>query len=232
MSSWNCHWQKRLATFTLLLAFGLTGSPSLIARAPGVQADTSAIALATSSPSEGRYKISARESHFIVRAFAGGLLSALAHDHTIAIRDFTGEARFTYGTVEPASLQLTIKANSLAVMDKVSDSDRQKIEDTMRREVLEVDNYPDIVFRSTGISASRIDEGKYQTKISGDLTLHGTTRSVAFDANVTFYAASLRAQGQFTVRQSDFGVKPVSAAGGTIKVKNELKLSFDLVANR
>ena len=34
------------------------------------------------------------------------------------------------------------------------------------------------------------------------------------------------------MRQSDFGIKPVSAAGGTIKVKNELKLSFDLVANR
>jgi len=232
MLSWNHYAQIRLATFALLLAFGLTGSPALIASVRVVQADSFAVAPASPSPAEGRYKVSARESHFIVRAFAGGLLSALAHDHTIAIRDFTGEARFTYGTVEPASLQLTIKSNSLAVMDKVSDSDRQKIEDTMRREVLDVDQYPDIVFRSTGISASRIDEGKYQTKISGDLTLHGTTRAVTFDANVTFYAASLRAQGQFVVRQSDFGIKPVSAGGGTIKVKNELKLSFDLVANR
>jgi polyisoprenoid-binding protein YceI len=185
-----------------------------------------------SAPSEGIYKVSASQSRFTVRAFAGGLLSALAHDHTISIREFTGEARFTYGAVEPASLQLTIKSASLAVTDKVSDSDRKKIEDTMRSEVLEVDKHPVITFKSTSISASRVDEGKYQTKISGDLTLHGTTRSVTFDAFVTFYEASLKAQGQFAIKQSNYGIKPVSVAGGTIKVKDELKFSFDIVANR
>ncbi len=167
-----------------------------------------------------------------MRAFAGGLLSALAHDHTISIREFTGEARFTYGTVEPASLQLTIKAASLAVTDKVSDSDRKKIEDTMRGEVLEVDKHPEIIFKSTNVNASRVDEGKYQAKITGDLTLHGTTRSVTFDAFVTFYEASLQAKGQFAIKQSNYGIKPVSVAGGTIKVKDELKFSFDIVANR
>ena len=184
------------------------------------------------APSEGVYKVSASQSRFTVRAFAGGLLSALAHDHTISIRQFTGEARFTYGTVEPASLQLTIKSASLAVTDKVSDSDRKKIEDTMRGEVLEVDKHPEITFKSTSISASWVDEGKYQTKISGDLTLHGTTRNVTFDAFVTFYEASLKAQGQFAIKQSNYGIKPVSVAGGTIKVKDELKFSFDIVANR
>ncbi len=187
---------------------------------------------AADAPAEGVYKVSASQSRFTVRAFAGGLLSALAHDHTISIREFTGEARFTYGTVEPASLQFTIKSASLAVTDKVSDSDRKKIEDTMRGEVLEVDKHPEITFKSTSISASRVDEGKYQTKISGDLTLHGTTRNVTFDAFVTFYEASLKAQGQFAIKQSSYGIKPVSVAGGTIKVKDELKFSFDIVANR
>src|SRR5262249_58414810 len=37
-------------------------------------------------PESGRYKIDASQSRFIVRAFAGGFLSALAHHHTIAIR--------------------------------------------------------------------------------------------------------------------------------------------------
>jgi polyisoprenoid-binding protein YceI len=184
------------------------------------------------APDEARYKVSASQSRFTVRAFAGGLLSALAHDHTISIREFTGEARFTYGAVEPASLQLTIKADSLAVTDKVSEGDRKKIEDTMRAEVLEVDKHPEITFKSTSISASRVDEGKYQTKISGDLTLHGTTRNITFDTFVTFYEASLRAQGQFSIKQSSYGIKPVSVAGGTIKVKDELKFSFDIVANR
>ncbi len=224
MPSWKSHSRIRLATFALLLAFALPFSPSLI--------DTLAAHTASSPPSEGQYKISARESRFIVRAFAGGLLSALAHDHTIAIREFSGEARFTFVTVEPASLQLTIKADSLEVMDKVSEGDRNRIEDTMRSEVLEVDRYPEIVFRSTSVSASLIDGAKHQTKITGELTLHGVTRPLTMDASVTFYEASLRAQGQFVLRQSDFGIKPVSVAGGTVKVKNELKFSFDIVANR
>lgn len=232
MRNRNNHRRMQLAAFALFMAFGWPVAPAITQRAAAMQAAAGTAIITAPRFSEGRYKVNARESQFIVRAFAGGLFSALAHDHTIAIRDFSGEARFTYGTVEPASLQLTIKSASLAVMDKVSDSDRQKIEDTMRREVLAVDQYPDIVFRSTSVSASRIEEGKYQTKISGDLTLHGTTRAITMDANVTFYEASLRAQGQFTVRQSDFGIKQVSVAGGTVKVKNELKLAFNIVANR
>ena len=34
----------------------------------------------------------------------------------------------------------------------------------------------------------------------------------------------------FALRQSEFKIKPVSAAGGTIKVKDELKFSFEIVA--
>ena len=55
---------------------------------------------------------------------------------------------------------------------------------------------------------------------------------MTFDAFVTFYESSLRAQGQFAIRQSNYGIKPVSVAAGTIKVKDELKFSFDIVANR
>jgi hypothetical protein len=35
--------------------------------------------------------------------------------------------------------------------------------------------------------------------------------------------------GRATLRQTDFGIKPVSAAGGTVKVKNELEIDFHIV---
>jgi polyisoprenoid-binding protein YceI len=183
--------------------------------------------------SEGRYKINAGQSRFTVRALVGGLLSAVAgHDHTIAIRDFYGAAQFTYGSVTPAALQFTVKADSLAVTDKVSESDRNQIQTTMRNEVLDVNSYPEITFKSTGITATRLEEGKYETRISGDLTLHGTTRPLTINAAVTFYATSLHADGQFALRQTEYGIKPVSVAGGTIKVKDELRFSFHIVAER
>jgi polyisoprenoid-binding protein YceI len=178
-----------------------------------------------------RYRIDSEQSKFMVHAFAAGFLSAFAHDHNIAIREFTGEAEFTYGTVQPASLRMTIKADSLSVTDKVSASDRQKIEGTMRDDVLEVTKYPEIVFKSTGVTASKTGEGQYQAKISGELTLHGVTRPLTINAQLEFGDKTLHTHGAFAVKQSSFDIKPVSVAGGTIKVKDELKFSFDIVAH-
>jgi polyisoprenoid-binding protein YceI len=178
-----------------------------------------------------RYRIDAGESRFTVKAFAGGLLSAFAHDHNIAIRDFSGEADFTYGTVQPASLRITIKAGSLSLTDKVSSADRQKIEETMRDEVLEITKYPDIVFKSTGVTANKTGDGQYQARISGELNLHGVTRPLTINAQLEFGDKTLRARGGFAVKQSSFEIKPVSVAGGTVKVKDELKFSFDIVAH-
>ena len=180
---------------------------------------------------EARYRIDSGESRFAVKAFAGGFLSAFAHDHNIAIKDFSGEADFTYGTVQPASLRMTIKAASLAVTDKVSANDRQKIEGTMRDDVLEITKYPEIVFKSTGITATKSGNGQFQARISGELTLHGVTKPLGMTAQLEFGDKSLRARGGFSVKQSSFDIKPVSVAGGTIKVKDELKFSFDIVAH-
>ncbi|HSB09393.1 MAG TPA: YceI family protein [Blastocatellia bacterium] len=187
--------------------------------------------IAQSPGPSARYKLDAGQSRFLVKAFAGGFLSAFAHDHTIAIRDFSGHADFTYGTVEPASLEMTIKAASLEVTDKVSASDRQKIEGTMRDEVLEVSKYPEIVFKSNGVNANKIGEGKYQARISGELTLHGVTRPSNINAELEFGDRILRAKGAFTIKQTTFSIKPVSIAGGTVKVKDELKFTFDVVAH-
>ena len=178
-----------------------------------------------------RYRIDPAQSKFIVRAFAGGFLSAFAHDHTISIREFEGETDFTFGTVEPASLLMTIKAASLTVTDKISATDRQKIEGAMRDEVLEVSKYPEIAFKSSSVSASKTSEGHYQARIAGEVTLHGVTRPLTMTAQLEFGDKLMRAQGSFTLKQSSFGIKPVSVAGGTIKVKDELKFTFDIVAH-
>lgn len=183
------------------------------------------------SASGARYKIDASRSRFIVRAFAGGFLSALAHDHTISISEFDGETDFTYGTVEPASLEITIKAGSLAVTDKISDKDRLKIESTMRDEVLEVSKYPEIRFKSNSVSATKTGDAQYQARITGEITLHGVSRQLTIPAQLEFGDKVLHAKGTFALKQSSFGIKPVSVAGGTIKVKDELRFTFDIVSN-
>lgn len=179
-----------------------------------------------------RYTINVRASRFTVRAFASGVLSAFGHSPTIAIRDLTGEVQVNQDKLEESSLRLAIKAASLEVADNVSDKDRREIDRQMHDDVLEVSQFPQIVYECSRLSATKIAEGQYQVTLDGDLTLHGVTRSQPVSARVTVSGDQLTAFGDFTVHQSDYEIKLVSAMGGALKVKDEVKGSFNIVARK
>jgi polyisoprenoid-binding protein YceI len=176
----------------------------------------------------GRYRIDPAENRIVVRAFAAGLFSAFAHDHTIAPRDFDGAVVIDEGGA--ASVRFTVRAASLSVIDKISDSDRRDIEATMRGQVLETKNFPEIVFESTRVDARANPDGSYQLRIAGRLTLHGVTRELSFAADVSVEAGRLRARGRVPLLQTDYKITPVSIFGGTVRVKDEVEVSFDVAA--
>src|SRR5262249_12625580 len=122
--------------------------------------------------------------------------------------------------------------SGLELQDDVNAKDQQEIERLMRDEVLETARYPEIVFATTGVSGNKLGDTMYRLKITGNLNLHGVTNPCVMDAQVWVMPDSLRAQGEFPLRQTDYRIKLVSAAGGTIKVKDELKFSFDIVAGK
>jgi polyisoprenoid-binding protein YceI len=179
-----------------------------------------------------RYLIEGRRSTFKVRAFAAGLLSALGHNPTIAIPDFEGEVVFNPDAVEQSSLKMVIHAASLAVADDIRERDRMEINRTMQQEVLESDSFPEIVYECSQMSVTKTGEGQYAVTLNGELTLHGVTRRHTASACISAIGETLRASGDLCIRQSDYEIRPVSAVGGTIKLKDELKLSFDIYARK
>ncbi len=186
--------------------------------------------MSQNAPAIVRYVLDAGQSTFTVQAFATGLLAGLGHNPTIGIGDFTGEAHFVPGTFADASVHAVARTGSLEVIGDVKEKDRQEMERTMLGEVLDVSRYPEAAFQSTSITTTRIVEGRYKARIVGDLTLHGVTRKgLWITGQLTLSEGTLRAQGEFTLKQTDYGIKPVSVAAGTLKLKDELKLSFDLV---
>lgn len=179
------------------------------------------------------YRVDAGRSRFTVQAFAEGLLSSFGHNPVIGIRDFEGEVEFVPGTLEGARVRVKIQAASLATVDEAKEKDRPEIDRMMREDALEVSNYPEVVFESTTVTASRVKEGLYRARVIGNLTLHGVTQpNLWIQAEVTFKDDALRARGDFSIRQSDYKIKPVTAVGGMLKVKNELKFKFDIVASK
>ncbi len=101
----------------------------------------------------------------------------------------------------------------------------------MREEVLATAKDHDINFNSPNVAVTRLGEGRYRARIIGDLLLHGVTQSnLWITAQVNISGDTLRAKGEFPLKQTDYKIKLVSVAGGTLKVKNELKCSFDVAA--
>jgi polyisoprenoid-binding protein YceI len=73
----------------------------------------------------------------------------------------------------------------------------------------------------TGTTATSDD--RYQ--VTGELSLHGTTRSIT----VPVMLEKGRYIGSTRLKQTDFGITPVRIAGGTVKVKDEVEMSFEVV---
>ncbi len=152
-----------------------------------------------------------------VRVYKAGLFSAFGHDHEIAAPVAGGAVDLGAHTVE-----LRVNATALRVHDRdVSEKDRGEIQKTMLGpEVLDSENYPEIVFRSTAAEP----EGADGWRVRGTLTLHGESHSVVVE---------VRKQGEhYTgsthLQQTEFGIRPVKAAGGTVRVKDEVRIDFDI----
>jgi polyisoprenoid-binding protein YceI len=205
-------------------------NPKLAIRGERVTETTGAKMSATGSAVH--YLIDSPMSRFTVRAFATGLFSSLGHNPTIAIRGYTGEAQFVPENLQQAFVRISVQSASLEVTDEVSQKDRAEIESKMREEVLETSIYPEIVFESSLISPNKMGENQYTVNVFGKLTLHGITRNETIYAQVSLTGDTLRAYGEVSLKQTDYGIKLVSVAGGTLKVKDEVKLSFDVTARK
>ena len=181
---------------------------------------------------EATYLFDATTSRITVRVFAAGLLSAFGHSPTLTFRDLAGEARFDPAHPDKARLRVRVRADSLEVVEGVNDRDRAEIERRAREEVLKTERYPEIIFESRKIAVEKIFEGHYVARIIGELTLCGGARPCEIQARVLASEDLLRASGEFSLRQSDFGLEPPVALGGAIKVKDEVRISFEVVARQ
>lgn len=179
-----------------------------------------------------QYRIDTQKSLFTVHPFATGLAATLSHGLTIAIRDFGGVIRFVPDTLEQASLQMRIKAASLTLTDSVKPDDKREVERVMSQQVLRSEEYPEIVFDSTSISTVGLGGGLYKADVKGNLTLTGRKQMHSFSAQVVLRSDTLRVNGDFRILQSDYGIPLITAGAGLIKLHDELKFHFYIVADK
>ena len=161
--------------------------------------------------------IDTAKSTVTVRVYKSGVFSALGHNHEISAPIADGKVDIMARQVE-----LRVDTRTLKVLDPgVSEKDRAETQKVMLgSEVLDAEARPSIVFRSTSAEAA----GTGAWKLHGSLTLHGQTQTVDVD---------VREEGDHYVgtsrfKQTAFGIQPVKAAGGTIRVKDEIRIEFNI----
>jgi polyisoprenoid-binding protein YceI len=162
--------------------------------------------------------VNTQQSTLTVRVYKSGFFSAFAHDHEISAPIDSGSF-----LEENPSVEISITASKLKVMDKESsDSEKEKIQTRMLGpEVLDTNQFKEIRFKSTQVQPA--GQGTWQ--VTGDLTLHGQTHPVAFHVQ----KVNGHYQGVAEIKQNDFGMTPISIAGGGVKVKDQVRVEFDVV---
>ena len=163
--------------------------------------------------------IDVNKSSLKIRVFKSGAFSAFAHDHEIA-------APIEEGKIDSsahASVQLRVDSRKMRVLDPDTSADkRAEIQHTMQSDkVLDVEKFPEISYQSTTVTSR--GEGRWE--VHGELTLRGRKQPVALE--VSLHDGHYR--GSTSIKQTDFGIDPIRIAGGTVKVKDEVKIEFDIV---
>lgn len=161
--------------------------------------------------------IDINQSKLVVHVSTAGLFSAFGDNHEVA-------APVTEGFVDEAvrRVKLVVESQRLKVLDPQLSADkrRQVQERMLSPEVLDVEHFPRISFESTSVEQA----GPGQLLVRGQLALHGKTHPVV----VKVRSDGAHYVGTCKFKQREFGITPVSVAGGTVKVKDEVTIEFDI----
>lgn len=162
-----------------------------------------------------RYLITSQNSKI---EFVG---SKVTGSHNGSFQDFSGQIDYT-GNVETSRVNITMKTDSLTT-DTADLTKHLKTAD-----FFDVAKYPEATFVSTSIKAGG-EKGASHT-VTGNLTLHGTTKSVSFPATIAVTPGVASVDANFSINRKDFGINYAGAANNLIR--DDVVLTLTIRANK
>jgi len=189
--------------------------------------------MAASAAAQGeRFQVDPEATQVTVNVGRSGLLAFAGHTHEIAAPAIAGEILFDRAEIARSSVTLEFDAAALRVTGQGEPAeDVPEVQQVMVSErVLDVQQYPTIRFQSDRVAAGDQAGDALDLRVAGQLTLHGVTRPVTLPVEVRVTSDGLTAAGTVRIRQSDFGIRPVTAGAGTVRVRDEVEIVFRIVA--
>lgn len=178
----------------------------------------------TGAPDSTVYRVDST-SRLEVRTGKSGLFGFAGHSHVIRARAPSGVIVYVPTDPTRSRVSLAVAAESLEVLTPPDTAERRKVTEAMRHDVLDTEQYPQISLVSRTLTPTA--DG---FRVAAALTLRGTTREIPIDVKVGFHSDSLSATCTFSVKQSDFGIKPYRGGpAGTVKVADRVVFDIALV---
>lgn len=162
-----------------------------------------------------RYLITSQNSKI---EFVG---SKVTGSHNGSFQDFSGQIDYT-GNVETSRVNITIKTASLTA------DDPKLTEHLKTPDFFDVAKFPEATFVSTAIKPGG-EKGASHT-VTGNLTLHGVTKSVTFPATIAVTPDTATVNANFSINRKDFGINYAGAANNLIR--DDVVLTLSIRANK
>jgi polyisoprenoid-binding protein YceI len=170
-------------------------------------------------------------SELTVHVGKAGLFSFVGHEHEVAARRLAGQVVVNSSEPGRSTVSLRVEtAGLIVVAGSEPPQDVPKVQETMcGPRMLDVGRFPQIAFDSTRVEATPRADGGWNAVITGSLRIRDVTRLVRVEARVEVHPGRLVATGKAVVRQTDFGIQPVTVAG-VVRVRDELAIAWRIVA--
>jgi polyisoprenoid-binding protein YceI len=175
------------------------------------------------------YRIDAASSLVVIEVRRGGSLARIGHDHVVASHDVQGYVLPAAGRADLYVPLSTLSVDEPALRAAAhfdttpSAADIAGTRHNMLVRVLDAEAYPFARVSVRGTDADHVD---------AQIALHGVTRTVRVPVQLAAGSDRLDVSGDLTLRQTDFGIVPLSILGGAVQVQDALALHFKLQARR
>jgi polyisoprenoid-binding protein YceI len=161
----------------------------------------------------------------------GGPLARFGHDHVVASHTINGFAAPAAGRAD-FSFRLDQMTVDEAALRRAQNLDTEPSPEAiagtranMLTRVLEAERFPLVILHARQLPGHPAGQA-----LELSITLHGVTRTVAAPARIDTTGEGMAATGTLQLRQSDFGITPMSVMGGAMTVRDTMELSYRIVA--
>jgi polyisoprenoid-binding protein YceI len=184
------------------------------------------------------FRIDAARSELRVLVYRAGPMASLGHNHVIASHALEGWATYD-GEVAGAAFAFTVPVASLEVDDPslraeegpdfaesvTEEAKSGTLHNLLGPAVLDAADFPAMALRSSAVAGAG---GALQATLVLEVAGHSSTLVVPFALDAS--PGLLIATGEVTLSQTSLGLTPFSIFLGALKVQDDLRVKFKLVA--